>query len=537
MCKSLVGSAGQLLFSFEDRIQSQQPNAELSQPLPQDERSRRVMILLAIASVLATFPVWLATYPPMVDLPQHMAQVAILRNLRDPAFRFAGLFEVNWFTPYLLGYMAVYVLTPVVGIVAASKVVISVALAGLPMATGLLMKEVGGDSYWALLTIPTMYGFTYEWGFLNFLIAVPVGLFFLLLVIRTTRKPILRSCILLGLFAVLLFFCHALICIFLGFIACVYMLVEIGNVKKAILTTMPMASVVPIAVAWYLRTKSHPATQDAILWDLGWLHSAGSDSLGGRLTGFFPRLLGLEGDVICFAVGTVLFALSLLGGARPTRRMVLWMPFVTCLCVLLFCPTSAFGTDFIYQRFVVFALPFFLLGASRAGGVRPAWRAVVVFVIIGWMALLAARTLRYDTDARGFTNILSGMEPNQRVLSLMFVPLTESIPAPVFLHYPAWYSATKKGIVDVSFALCYPELVVYEPSKLPRAQLGFELSPETFEWAKLNGSDYRYFVVRAPANLGFQLFRGAPCGVSLAARSQDWWLYEKDPHCSPATTF
>src|SRR5208282_118074 len=85
----------------------QMESGPLQASLPfRDARSRREMIILVIASVLATIPVWIASYPPMSDLPQHAAQVALLRNLHDPNFHFAGLFELNWFTPYLFGYMA-----------------------------------------------------------------------------------------------------------------------------------------------------------------------------------------------------------------------------------------------------------------------------------------------------------------------------------------------------------------------------------------------------------------------------------------------
>jgi hypothetical protein len=82
--------------------------------------------LLLIASALAAIPVWLSTYPPMTDLPQHAAQVALLRNLHNPAFRFSGLFWINWFTPYLLSDLLLYAITSVPGIVTGCKLLVSV---------------------------------------------------------------------------------------------------------------------------------------------------------------------------------------------------------------------------------------------------------------------------------------------------------------------------------------------------------------------------------------------------------------------------
>ena len=498
---------------------------------------RREMIFLVVASVLATIPVWIATYPPMVDLPQNASQIALLRNLHDPSFRFAGLFEVNWFTPYLFGYMAVYALVPLLGIIAACKLVISVALAGLPLSTSLLMKETGADRYWALLTIPAMYGFTYDWGFLNFLVAAPIGLVFLAFVMRHTRKPGWATSAWLGLFTVLLFFCHALICGFFGLIACVFILAESSGFRKALATMAPMASVVPIMVIWYLRTKSIASTQTETVWDLGWMHSVQGYTFGGRINGFFPRLLGMESNGICIFLGACLFALPLIAGARPAKRLTVWIPLIVCLFAILLFPATFWGTYVIYERFTVFALPFFLLGMKPSARPRREFRAAAIILILGWMVILTAHTVRYDAEAKDFNQILNTMAPNERALSLIFAHDTDSFPSPVFIHFPAWYSATKKGVVDFSFAMFYNPLVRYKSSKTPPIKIGFIWEPETFQWAGSKGGNYRYFVVRAPNDMGGYLFRGAPCRITLAAHSNLWWLYEKDSSCSSSESF
>jgi len=142
--------------------------------------------------------------------------------------------------------------------------------------------------------------------------------------------------------------------------------------------------------------------------------------------------------------------------------------------------------------------------------------------------------MQYENEARGFGQILSRMEPNQRALSLVFDRHSDAIPAPVFLHYPAWYSATRNGVVDASFAGNYAQIVVYKPSQAPAVPFGFELHPQTFTWSGTNAGIYRYFVVRAPIDLDAWLFQDAPCRVRLAAHSGSWWLYEKDPDCAAA---
>jgi hypothetical protein len=235
-------------------------------------------------------------------------------------------------------------------------------------------------------------------------------------------------------------------------------------------------------------------------------------------------------------MGASLFLLPLLAGARPAKRLSVWVPFAVCVIALLFFPFLAFGA-IVFQRFTVFALPFFLIGLKPPETPRPLWRAVAVFLIVGWMGFFTARTMRYDSDARDFNQILSKMDPNQRALSLMFTNGSDSFPTPVFIHFPAWYSATKNGVVDGSFSRGYQMLVVYKPFKSPTGQEGIEWFPQTFNWNRTHGGDYRYFVVHAPVDMGLKLFRGARCRVTLTAHSNLWWLYEKDPQCPSSKPF
>jgi hypothetical protein len=514
------------------QVQSAPPQRQAGWRVAVDTAQWREMLLLVAASLLATVPVWLATYPPMVDLPQHAAQIALLRNLHDPSFRFADLFWVNWFTPYLFGYMLVYELTPLLGIVAACKFVVAVALAAVPLSTSVLMRETGAPRYWALLTIPAIYGFSYHWGFLNFLVATPIGLLFLALVIAHTRKPTLRSTAWVALFSLLLFFSHALIYFFFGVIACVYALLETGKLRRAALAVSPVAAALPLTLIWYLRTRIDPGAQEPVVWDLGWITSPDPHAWGGRLTGFFPRMLGIWPAWLSIAIGIGLFALPLLAGARLSKRVAVWAPLAVCLAVVMFAPAGGHSGWAFYHRFTVFVLPFFVIGLEGSQVARSVWRAAVIFLLVGWMTLTVSASRLYAAEARGFAHILSAMEPGERALSLMFIKTSEASPAPVFLHFPAWYSATKQGVVDRNFAVFPVVLVRFRPSVPPPDPIVSEWHPQTFRWREWRGGTYRYFVVHAPLDLGYRLFAWAPCPVSLVAHSDNWWLYEKDARCS-----
>src|SRR5689334_1021209 len=66
--------------------------------------------LFWVVLVLSAAPLWFGQYLPAVDLAQHAAQVAALKQVLAGNEMFTSLFEINWFTPYLLGYLLLYAL-------------------------------------------------------------------------------------------------------------------------------------------------------------------------------------------------------------------------------------------------------------------------------------------------------------------------------------------------------------------------------------------------------------------------------------------
>lgn len=514
--------------------------------------SRRDWLILLAASILATIPVWIPTFPPMTDLPQHGAQIALLREMLHPQqFAFAGDFDINWFTPYLFGYMLAYVMVPLIGIVAAIKTVVSLALVALPMSTALIMRETGTDRRWALLAIPAMYGFSYHWGFLNFLVAAPIGLVFVWLTLRQARQATTGGAITLAITVVVLFFCHALICLFFGFIAGCILLASGTSIRNAIARVLPLTAVIPVVIFWMLRTK---AKQKIVIWpdewDLNWVTTTSTyyteiaqwttpDGWGwGRTAGIFPRLLGAMPGTLSTLVGLALVSLPFAAGQRVSRRLTRWIPFIVCLLVILFAPGFFFGTDFIYQRFTVFALPLFLiLLESRTPRETPRWAWLAAGALVAsWIGIVSMNAVNYEAEAAGFDQILARMEPGQRALGFAFERDSAGTISPPFLHFGAWYSAVKRGVVDPSGAATMAIPVFYRPEKRPVARpFSFEWIPGLFDWPLFHGERYRYFIAKAPIDYGPWMFRNATCNTRLLLHVNHWWLYEKEPLCTATT--
>lgn len=512
---------------------------------PQTKPVEKYLFLLAC--LMCGIPVWLPQFPPMVDLPQHAAQVALLLNLGNPAFPFSELFHLNLFTPYLLGYGLIAAFTPVLGIVAACKLVIWLALAGFAISTRWLLREAGADPYWAWLTFPVLYGFTYQWGLLIFLIAAPVGLAFLALVWRMKAQPGWRSSLAITLMLFALFFSHALILGFFSLIALAYWMFSVQRLRDFIKCAWPMAAIAPLVVIWFVRAGTHPLSHFPVGWDLSWFTTgdyyysnfaawADADNPGwGRINGFIPRLLGARPQLPLTLLGIFIFALPFIAGGRISKSRARLIPVLAITLVLLLLPTLLFGNMYTFQRFTWLAMPLYLImidTPAKAGRGNNYLRMLAPVLAFGWIGYMAMHALQFNKDMQGFDTLLAKAEPGKRTLSLVFKRDDGHSIAPEFLHFPAWYAALKSGVTDPSFAVTFVQPVSYKPEYAPKAKFeGFEWNPQWFDWQKFAGQKYDYFVVRAPVDMAGYLFKTSPCTVALAAQSGQWWLYQKDPEC------
>lgn len=111
----------------------------------------------------ATF--WFAPRLPMADLPQHAGQVAVWHDLLLGTSKWQSLVYTNYFTPYLVGYSSAPLLSFVVPVSAALKIVHALAFYGFVAACVALRGRLGGDRRLDWLFMPGFFGYAYAWGF------------------------------------------------------------------------------------------------------------------------------------------------------------------------------------------------------------------------------------------------------------------------------------------------------------------------------------------------------------------------------------
>ncbi len=476
-------------------------------------------VLCALAALVA---LWTVRYLPMVDLPQHAAQIYLWQHYHDPADGIARDHVLNWFTPYLGGYLLVRLAAFVLPLLLAIKLVVTLAALAFPLSLHRLLRETGGDRWWSLLGYPMAFGFSFYWGFLNYLVALPVGMLFLVAALRFAREPTRRRAGAFAAFGLLLCLCHVLVFTVVGAAAGFLVLEGCRSVRGALSRMGPFLPGVLFSAAWVRLTYASVGdVREEGWWNFRPLH---------RLLELPAMLLGNESDTQAAVVGGLLL-LALALSAKLKLAPLRWLAALALVLAHVLGPHRAFGTSFLGERFAVFALPALLLVLTPASS-RP-WHRVLrmglTLTTLGWLAVLVLRFQSFDSDARGFDDISARMEPHRRALSLNFLLETPYtfIPSPSFLHFLAWYQTEKGGRVGRSFAEYFPQLVRFRPGMKPRMTHDLDWFPQRFNWKE--DGDYDYFVVRAPEDLGPRLFASATEPVRLVARSGVWWLYQREP--------
>lgn len=493
---------------------------------PRAERGYALTFLACASAALV--PIWSVRWLPMVDLPQHAAQAAMWLHLRDPAFGLGGRYAVRLRTPYLLGPLLVRALVAVLAPVTAARVAVSAAVVGLPLAADRLLRAAGGDPWWSLASFPASYGVAFHWGFLPYLLAVPLAVLLVAAAFRHGAAPTRRSAVALAALAAIACAAHAM-AFAAGAAAGALVVFGLAPTWRAgLLRALPLAAPVPPFLAWLALAQARDAVARApVDWAFGLP----------RLRNLPPMLLGLppdfarglpSSDLVAYATLAALVALPLVAGAGWRRGLAYLGPAAAVLAFYLCAPHFVLGAAFVYERFAPFLLAFAAVGLAVAtpGARRAGARAALVAVVLATMAVWTVRFRRFDRESRGLDRILEAIAPGRTLIGLPWRVYSAAMPGtPYYLHFDAWAQATRGGVLGCSFAGDPPNVVRYRPGDAPPRTPGVEWNPALFRW-RVDGW-YEYFLVRSEEDTGPWLFRDADARVDLVLHSGEWWLYRR----------
>jgi hypothetical protein len=496
----------------------------------------RILYAAFVAWGAAIF--WFAPHPPMVDLPQHAAQIALLKGLVSGSSAWSSFFTINWATPYLLGYGLALPLVFLMPVAAAMKVLLSTAYILFVVVSVRLQQHFKSDSRLIWLFVPGFFGFCYSWGFFTFLLAAPICLYFILVADRYSEKATVRKAFVITVVGLGLLLSHGLAFVLGWGTGMALLLLRAKKRLASLPLVLPYVVLVLVSLIYFFYAKRI----DAALIPA----SLPTDFGAGPFRRFvnalyfpFSSYHEVSSRTVLLAVIACLFLSPLL-----LRSQINWknraslVPFF-CACILFFClPSFANNTAFLYERFSLFILPTFAWMFSSNQPIYKTNNRVhlfasnfgVILLVFGsalMLCMISMRAWKFGEETEQFDALVRMLEPKARVLGLIYSP--QSLAADnviAYLHYASWYQAEKNGLTDFNFAWFTPQIVRYRPTQRPAVNIGFEWNPTSFNWNLHNGKDYRYFFVRAERYNANVIFQGAECMPKPVIRNGLWTVFE-----------
>ncbi len=170
----------------------------------------RALFELAFGAVtLATAaPLAASRHVPLQDLPQHMAAIAVLRQLPFSSTLGEYFTATLSRTQYLLVYLLGIPLSWVTGVEGAGKLLAALTVVAIPYSLRFVLRRTGGDERLAALAWPLAWNPQMMLGFLNFLLGVPIAMVALGLYADRDARERPRRQLVLAALALAAFYAH-----------------------------------------------------------------------------------------------------------------------------------------------------------------------------------------------------------------------------------------------------------------------------------------------------------------------------------------
>jgi hypothetical protein len=479
-------------------------------------RLRRVDVQSALSvslSLLLLCAFFAVPYLPMVDLPQHAAQISIWQRLADPTLPEHRVFELNLRTPYIGAYVLARVLATWLGAVPALKLVAWLAVVGHFAAFSLLVRTLGHPRWLGLLGLPFGLGYGFYFGFVSFIAAVPFGLLAMSAALVHRQRPSVKTGLLLA----------AALCATLA--------------THGFAFGMTVAIVCPLLCrgAGTLVTRFAPLLAPAILCAIWLVPGSSAHSIG--LTIWDPRvwelsqvpalLLASSGaDYAASAFGVLLLGLVVSSLGRPSHALERALPL--SFMVLGYClfPLSLGGFGPLHPRFAVFMVPALLIACEPRVAARSSRIATyIALASVAWLGLFVQRLSLFARETRPVFDFVSRMPSGLSIRPIVFERTSSAFPAlPALLHLSAYYVPEKAGRQGYSFAMYPTSVIRYVSTVTPTMDGGAEWHPETFS-ASAELDQYDCFLVHSTTDRASELFGTRERELSLVFHEASWWAY------------
>jgi len=400
---------------------------------------------------------------PLTDMPFHLAVATVVQGYGGPGNAFVEFFDVNLVGRPNVLHPLFCGLFPDVEL--GNRVFFALYLVGTPLSLLILLRQLGGNPWFALLGFVFIFNLNFHWGFVGFTFAIPLVLLLVVLLARHAEQPCWSTRFGVALFLAGLFFVHALAALFALLLLGLDSLARNPREPRLLLTDLALGlpTLLLIARWWISRSDPGGAAGESIAAFLltyyngeylsDWWRRLALITANGRflLPGVKGYLLGTALTVLALSP-LVLVVLRDRAAVRaallaPRHRALLALVGGSLGCWFLL-PGHLPGQPVTFQRFAVLAL----LGMVALSGLvrSPVLRsrsavALGTLAVLLHLGLYAEYFHDFRRDSADFCDeLLPDAPQDARLAGMIFQD--EFRGHSVYGHFPSYYIVRREGI-------------------------------------------------------------------------------------------
>lgn len=482
-----------------------------------EKKSKEALFLAIVCCALAAVPFLVVKFPPMTDLPQHVAQVRLFAEaLNNPA----SPYRIQWTTPYSLVYAVLGASWLIFGPMNAGRMgMLAIVVFWIIMIYLLAFKKKRPVLAACLASI-LFFGHILYWGFYQFAFGWPLFIGWVLLT-QFSIQSRWKEALLFFLASVVLYMAHIFwFLLALGWLVLRHFIFK-GDLKKLILRLAAAAPLLLLGIAWYPSLEAYGFQSQTVWLTMpferllpSWLIDASFGGLRGPMEPVFFAVL-----VSWILIACLQNRKSLL--AKTDKELLLLSGLLLVLALIL--PDKQTNTIRFCQRWVPPALAFLLLSLPEPRIRKNILIMAAIAVVAVFFALTSLHWVAFESsEMSGLQESLSALPKAPLVLGLSYIQESAIVRGRPFIQTFAYCQVLRGGELNFSFADFGPSLVVY------RERRRISWTP-ALEWLPQNAkrSDFPFFdcsLVNADEQIHAVL--NSEPSLKSAARQGRWRLYE-----------
>lgn len=490
---------------------------------------------------------------PFIDIPNHLTSANIYRFYGDAENDFINYYDIPSLLKSNMSHLFFTSMSVFPDVESGNKIFLCLYVLLLPLSLLFLIKYVKGNVWFSLTAFFLLYNFNCNWGFTDYIISIPLLIFFYITMCGYFEKGRIYFVIILLILSVLIFFVHFQTALLTGLIYTVCNIYKLIIEKKngsfsyrkavkdiLVFTVIFLPVFILMVISYSADSTGNEIPVFRFLTD--YYKTEYFPDFPMRIASFFSEdgihifeddkgaVFAAAASVLIIFPVVLYIILKLKRKSETVKNLKTDFIKITCLiCLICFLvlPNNLPGQAMVYQRFSVFALLFLaVLGSIYFKNLKmknfnkniiiKSYTVIIILYTVLYFLLWCGYLKEFDRENKELTEEFFNItEPGAKLSGLIFERNFRR--SPVYIHFQSYYNIWKKGVISTC-------LTDYRFTSI-RRKVSYDLLPSYNEWVGLvrdynnEYSNMDYLLVRNGSEIKIE-------GFEIVKHTNKWYLYK-----------